>query len=364
MTAYVNLPADSVGFMGWFRGSKERVDIEREPITFHVREREETFNVNHLSSTMVLELQLELFNMSDVAYSIKSDKSSKVMKSMEYIQDLGYQIEHVYMHKSNHTLLLILGRLDRIVIVFRGTTDVEHWKTDMNLRMTSIEKVLLSTGMNHPIQKSRDWRNAMTHKGFSDAYKSVSEPILEKVSAMMNESPRPIYFTGHSLGGALASLCSVDIAISLGTTDLFVCTIGSPKVGNYYFQRLYNEIVPAHWRIAMRSDIITTLPRMGYHHVGKRVALTSSGEIFLDPNAIETMLWSSAGLSISDHRKPAYKEALTLFCSKYVPNYIPTFVDNPPSTKENPSSLSDPTTLGTAPISIISIDDIPTMILE
>lgn len=76
---------------------------------------------------------------------------------------------------------------------------------------------------------------------------------------------------------------------------------------------MYDQIVVAHWRVAMRSDIITTLPRAGYAHVGKRVALTTSGEMFLDPNAIETVLWSSAGVNVTDHGKPAYKEALNHF---------------------------------------------------
>lgn len=77
----------------------------------------------------------------------------------------------------------------------------------------------------------------------------------------------------------------------------------------------------------MRRDIVTTMPRAGYSHTGKRVALTMSGEMFLDPNAIETLLWSSAGVNVSYHGKPAYKGANTLFASKYLPEFKPEFIE-------------------------------------
>lgn len=358
MTAYVNLPADSVGALGWIRGSKEKADMEREPITFNVSEREEPFSLIHLSSCLVLDLQLELFNFSNVAYEIKSENNNRVIQSMTYVQELGYEIEHLYIHKMNHTFLLILSRVDRIIVAFRGTTDIEHFKTDLKVMTTSVESALLCSEIESPIKKTVDWQNAMVHKGFADAYKSVSRPILQKLKELFSISPRPLFFTGHSLGGALATLCSLDIAICLDTENIYVSTFGSPKVGNYFWSRLYNDVIVAHWRVAMRSDIITTLPRLGYAHVGKRAALTQSGEIFLDPSSIETMMWSSAGLGISDHRKPAYKEAITLFCSKYLPNYVPSFVQDQPD-NQSVNKVMDSQTK-----SILSIDGIPTMVLE
>lgn len=50
--------------------------------------------------------------------------------------------------------------------------------------------------------------------------------------------------------------------------------------------------------------------------------------MFLDPNSIEAMMWSSSGLGITDHGKGAYQEAFTLFCTKYLPHsqFVPEFV--------------------------------------
>lgn len=107
---------------------------------------------------------------------------------------------------------------------------------------------------------------------------------------------------------------------------MYVITFGSPRSGNMFFIRAYDQAVVAHWRVAMRSDIFTTLPRAGYSHAGTRVALTTSGEMFLDPNAIKTVLWSSAGVNVSDHTKPVYQEAIALFSSKYLASFVPEFV--------------------------------------
>lgn len=71
----------------------------------------------------------------------------------------------------------------------------------------------------------------------------------------------------------------------------------------------------------MRSDVISTMPRFGCSHVGKRAALTVSSDMFLDPNTIETSLWSSAGLGFSGHKKVAYMDALKSFAEKYIPKY-------------------------------------------
>lgn len=73
VTADVNLPADSVGFMGWFKGSYRKEIIEKEPITLHARSKKSDFDVHHMSSCIVFELLVELFNVSDVAYLKKSN---------------------------------------------------------------------------------------------------------------------------------------------------------------------------------------------------------------------------------------------------------------------------------------------------
>ena len=62
------------------------------------------------------------------------------------------------------------------------------------------------------------------------------------------------YCSGHSLGGALATLAAYDIRkqlVDAGKRDAeVVCySFGAPRTGNHAFARDYNRMVPDTWSI-------------------------------------------------------------------------------------------------------------------
>lgn len=73
---------------------------------------------------------------------------------------------------------------------------------------------------------------ARVHRGFADAYLSVAQPLVARVRALLKKKARPVYLTGHSLGGALATICSLDLwaQLPLSRHEIGVTTFGSPKV--------------------------------------------------------------------------------------------------------------------------------------
>lgn len=89
------------------------------------------------------------------------------------------------------------------------------------------------------------------------------------------------------------------------------------QVGNFAFQRTYDAVLPMHWRIMLSADLIVTLPKMMYCHVGKKVVLTSDGQIFLDPNTLDTMLTSGPSASFVYHRKAAYLLAFRAWSERH-----------------------------------------------
>lgn len=118
------------------------------------------------------------------------------------------------------------------------------------------------------------------------------------------ENARPVFCTGHLLCGALATICSIDLRLSLDipSDEICVATFESPRCGNVDFRTIYDVEVPVHWRYAHQTDVITCIPKMGgYRHVGKQVLLTDTGNLFLKSNGLEVSLWSGKTSGTENH---------------------------------------------------------------
>lgn len=69
-----------------------------------------------------------------------------------------------------------------------------------------------------------------------------------------------ILCTGHSLGGALATLCGIWAKTTWPFAHVKVVTAGSPRLGNAPFTQHYESIVDESWRIINAADVIPMLP--------------------------------------------------------------------------------------------------------
>jgi len=144
---------------------------------------------------------------------------------------------------------------DRFVVAFRGSeeTGITDWITDLKFAQQVF-----------PYEESNN-RKVKVHYGFIQAYKSVREAVLQ---AAKQTAAKKIVVAGHSLGGALATLCALDLQYNTGK-EVSCYTYGSPKVGNADFRASYNRRVPQTYRFVNRFDIIPSLPPIGYRHVGQ-----------------------------------------------------------------------------------------------
>ncbi|HEX5050796.1 MAG TPA: hypothetical protein VFZ65_03405 [Planctomycetota bacterium] len=176
------------------------------------------------------------------------------------------------------------------VLVFRGTTDLRDWLT--NLRVAPAE-----------------WpHGGRVHDGFARGLASVWDEVEEELRRL----GLPTYVTGHSLGGALATL-----AAALGA---FVAayTFGAPRVGDAAFWRTLR--CPLH-RVVNNRDIVPTVPprRMGYTHGGVLHHIAADGSVHEDPSpgelaAVERSLrerrWFDPHEALADHAPVNYSAHL------------------------------------------------------
>ncbi|KAL4452452.1 hypothetical protein ABPG75_008114 [Micractinium tetrahymenae] len=163
------------------------------------------------------------------------------------------------------------------------------------------------------------------HSGFLTAYDSVRPAVLSVLSTLLEgEAPRTwrLFLTGHSLGGALATLCAWDSAHRSWRTqvELEVWNFGCPRVGNRAFAEHYNRLVPSTWRVVNARDTVCTLPRlMGYAHVGHAIQLEPDGGVELIMHSTQQL---GEGLSLPDVA-PAVSAAVTSSVAAKVPDILP-----------------------------------------
>ncbi|XP_028793289.1 uncharacterized protein LOC114748995 isoform X1 [Neltuma alba] len=169
----------------------------------------------------------------------------------------------------------------RLVVAFRGTEQAK-WK---DLRT---DLMLAPTGLN-PERIGGDFKQEVqVHSGFLTAYDSVRTRIISLIRLAIgyiddhSEPPHKwhVYVTGHSLGGALATLLALELSsnqlVKKGAIYVTMYNFGSPRVGNRRFAEVYNEKVKDSWRVVNHRDIIPTVPRlMGYCHVAQPVYLAA-----------------------------------------------------------------------------------------
>ncbi len=113
------------------------------------------------------------------------------------------------------------------------------------------------------------------HKGFNTEVDDLW-PMLEEV---LTTNEKTLWFTGHSLGGAMATICAGRCYLSdIPSMPHALYTYGSPRVG---CKRFVNFVELDHSRFVNNNDIVTRVPPpwMGYRHGGKEWYLNRNGRL-------------------------------------------------------------------------------------
>lgn len=131
----------------------------------------------------------------------------------------------------------------KMVIVFTGTFFMNEWATDLNFRLHN------AVGINN-------YRaGVQVHSGFYKLYMSARDQLWTLYNSF-KPAPRELFITGHSLGGALATIGAYDFA----RKNPIYYSFASPRVGNPPFANTFNDLVPTALRIYNIDDTITQTP--------------------------------------------------------------------------------------------------------
>lgn len=157
-----------------------------------------------------------------------------------------------------------------VYIAFRGTANVENVLSDISV-------VLVDMPWLEPIT---DHAAVKGHAGFVELYLSIQPLVLDAAMRAHARSEAPtVYVTGHSLGGALATIFAADVAANYPQLHRRMCvySFGSPRVGDEAFARVFDASVPCSFRCRNKLDLVPRLPLWSpafrYKHVGREVVL-------------------------------------------------------------------------------------------
>lgn len=175
--------------------------------------------------------------------------------------------------KSKHGIEYFLASNDNLVILcFRGTevhklsdiiTDMRAWQVEIpekKRKAIADDAKALSSQSASPKTKTKSVAPKF-HEGFWSALNGVWEQIAQ--NPVWKVSKKQVWITGHSLGGALATLAAYrlvrDEVISADQIN-GVFTFGQPRVGDVQFAGGYSGTRDRHYRFVHNCDIVTMIP--------------------------------------------------------------------------------------------------------
>lgn len=144
------------------------------------------------------------------------------------------------------------------VLCFRGTDQARDWKGNLEIPRVEVGKVKV-------------------HEGFWELFGSIRGKLIPDLNKLAGI---PVYLTGHSLGGALATLSAYFLPreAALSAVRFRACyTVGAPRAGNRTFARLMRT--PVH-RVVRYGDVVPEIPLgVRYKHAGQLYYFDRKGKV-------------------------------------------------------------------------------------
>lgn len=170
------------------------------------------------------------------------------------------------------------------VLAFPGTERLEDIRTDLRFARVPFGGHTIEEFLAWSKRDDKEIEVPLVHKGFNDYVQAAlfTEPLTEGEHAgltpgeaiaaeLKSHSKEHLYVTGHSLGGAAATLAAARLAdMGVEREQLTVVTFGAPAVGNKRFAETYEGRFDLE-RIEMEGDVIKALLQspLGYTRFGQ-----------------------------------------------------------------------------------------------
>ncbi|RDX69141.1 hypothetical protein CR513_51782, partial [Mucuna pruriens] len=250
-----------------------------------VRHTKNHYQYNHTLATILVEYASAVY-LSDLTelFTWTCSRCDGLTKGFEIIE-LVVDVEHCL-----QAFVGVAEDPHAIIIAFRGTNEhsLQNWIEDLYWKQHDI---------NYP-----GMDDAMVHRGFYTAYHNttIRPAILDAVErAKKFYGDIQIIATGHSMGGAMASFCVLDLTVNQNEKNVQVMTFGQPRIGNAAFASLYSNLVPNTIRVTNGHDIVPHLPpyyyylpQKTYHHFPRENLRSCGLQVWLYNIGLGSLVYS------------------------------------------------------------------------
>jgi len=164
---------------------------------------------------------------------------------------------------------LAVSATRELVAAIRGTDTILEWLHDASYLM-----------LQNPVTGA----HGMTEDGFTAVYRSLrigrangTQSAKDAIGGYFDSGTAAgVTICGHSLGGALATLLTLDVGLNTSCHAPVAYTYASPRTGDHIFAGSYNGAITSSYRIVNRQDLVPQLPPilpLPYEHVNTKYEL-------------------------------------------------------------------------------------------
>ena len=148
------------------------------------------------------------------------------------------------------------------------------------------------------------------HAGFKKEYDNSRDDLYRVLQEVKGNPAKPVVFSGHSLGGAVANIAALDASannkLPNGQTVGGVVTFGAPRVLSKEAAQVYNNqgLADKTLRVKQGWDVVPRIPSesLGYAHVGKKVKLDAGMNAVHSGKVYRKMSKSMSSGTVSEAR--------------------------------------------------------------
>jgi hypothetical protein len=210
-----------------------------------------------------------LAHASDLAYFNEAEGAPK------FKAELGLDAQ---LFSVGNTQAYLATSADHIVVAFRGTESPTTIDGLKDWLLTDANNLLIVPEGRLGTDLAAAGVGARFHQGFVNAIADIWDPLFAAIDAERKKQDRPIWLTGHSLGGALALLAAWLLRRKFISVHQ-IYTFGGPMIGNREaIAALDKECAGKIFRYVNAPDPVPMLPTVSlianhYGHCEKEMLL-------------------------------------------------------------------------------------------